>query len=133
VADSKHLEFLQAAITRMAGNSSLVKGWSITLTTAIVGLAVKEGGRDFVLIGLLPVLVFALLDAFYLALEKGFRDRFKIAAATYVAGDSPDFDMSSGFTTAALFKAICRPAVFLVHGLLVIVLVATYLLLCRAA
>jgi hypothetical protein len=132
MADSKHLDYLQAVVTRLAGNSFLLKGWSITLTTAIIGLAVKEGGPAFALLGLVPVVVFGLLDAYYLALEKGFRDRFKIAAATYVAGDPPDFDMSSGFTAGALFAAILRPAVFLLHGVLAAVLVAVFLLLCHA-
>ncbi len=28
----KHLEFIQAAINRMAGNSFLLKGWTVTLS-----------------------------------------------------------------------------------------------------
>lgn len=130
-ADTKHLEFLQAAIARMAGHSFLVKGWTVTLTTAIMGLAVRDGGRDLTLIGLLPVLVFALLDAYYLALERGFRERFKAAAEVYLAGGPPDFDMSSGFKAAALFDALRRPVVLLLHGLLVLVLIGTWLLLGR--
>ena len=34
----KHLEMIQAVITRMAKNSFLLKGWSITLTAAIFAL-----------------------------------------------------------------------------------------------
>src|SRR4051812_1017260 len=109
MADSKHLEFLQAAIARMAGNSFLLKGWSITLAAAILGLAVKEGGADFALIGLLTVLVFAVVDAYYLALERGFRARFKTVAKTYVEGRVPDFEMSPNFTVGALFQALGRP------------------------
>ena len=30
----KHLEFIQAAITRQAGNQSLIRGWALTLATA---------------------------------------------------------------------------------------------------
>ncbi len=36
---TKHLEMLQAAITRIAGYSFVAKGWSVTLATAILGLA----------------------------------------------------------------------------------------------
>jgi len=131
--DSKHLEFLQAAITRMAGNSFLVKGWTVTLTTAIIGLAVKDGGRAIAALGLLPVAMFALLDAFYLALERGFRNRFRIAARTYVNGDPPDFDMSTGFTAAALLAALLRPPVLWLHGLLALVLIGTWLMLGSSA
>ncbi|MEA3066318.1 MAG: hypothetical protein QOJ27_2779 [Sphingomonadales bacterium] len=132
MADSKHLDFLQAVITRLAGNSFLVKGWSITLTTAIVGLAVKDGGGAFALVGLPAVAVFAMLDAYYLALERCFRHRFETAAATYAENRPADFNMASGFAAADFFKALVRPAVLLPHVMLAAVLVATWLLLCRA-
>lgn len=131
MADTKHLDFLQAVITRLAGNSFLVKGWSITLTTAIVGIAVKDGGAAFALVGLVPVTVFAMLDAYYLALERCFRNRFKTAAEAYVANRPADFDMSPGFTTADFLRALVRPAILLPYGMLAAVLVAVGLLLCR--
>ncbi len=34
----KHLEFVQAVIARQAANSFLLKGWSVTLATALVAL-----------------------------------------------------------------------------------------------
>jgi len=30
----KHVEFIQAAIARMAGNSFVIKGWSLTIAAA---------------------------------------------------------------------------------------------------
>lgn len=133
VADTKHLEFLQAVITRLAGNSFLIKGWSVTLTTAIVGLAAKDGGPEFALVGLVPVAIFGLLDAYYLALERSFRKLFEKAAENYVAGKTPDFLMSSDFKWLDYLAALKGPAVWLFHGLLAAVLLAAYLLLCRAA
>ena len=38
----KHLEFVQAAVNRMAGNLFLLKGWSITLIAALFALAAKD-------------------------------------------------------------------------------------------
>ncbi|MEN9503463.1 MAG: hypothetical protein RI964_2748 [Pseudomonadota bacterium] len=35
----KHLEMLQQVITRMASNSFLIKGWSITLISALLAFA----------------------------------------------------------------------------------------------
>jgi hypothetical protein len=133
MADTKHLEFLQAAIARMAANSFFVKGWTVTLVTALVGVAVKESARDVALIGLIPVLFFAFLDAYYLALERGFRRRFEIATKSYVAGDPPNFEMSPDFTAGALFKVLGRPVILLTYSLLGIVLIATSLILGRAA
>jgi hypothetical protein len=35
----KHLEFIQAAISRMAANSSLFKGWAVTIAAALSAFA----------------------------------------------------------------------------------------------
>lgn len=41
----KHLEFLQGAINRMAGNLFLLKGWTITLIAALFALSSDRGQR----------------------------------------------------------------------------------------
>lgn len=38
----KHLELIQNIITRMANNSFLLKGWSITIIVALIGIN-KDG------------------------------------------------------------------------------------------
>ncbi len=43
-AIAKHLEFVQAVINRLAGNSFLLKGWSITLVSGLLGYD-RPGGR----------------------------------------------------------------------------------------
>lgn len=70
----KHLEMIQAVISRMAGNSFLLKGWSVTLAAAVIALAAnKESHALLTLIALLPVLMFWLLDGYYLHQERLFR------------------------------------------------------------
>lgn len=69
----KHLEFVQAVIGRMAGNSFLLKGWSVTISAALFALAAKDSNRAFALVALLPTLVFWGLDAYYLRQERLFR------------------------------------------------------------
>lgn len=130
MADSKHIELIQAAISRVAGNSFLIKGWSITLTTAILGFALKDGGPSFALLGLAPVTIFWALDAYYLALEKGFRDLHSKAVNDYQAGKPPSFDMSpaaSGRSAVVIGRAF-RPAVVLTHFTLVALLAGYWLL-----
>jgi hypothetical protein len=69
----KHLEMLQAVITRMAHNSFLLKGWSVTLVAAILALAAKNTDRRLILVALPPVIIFWALDAFFLHQERLFR------------------------------------------------------------
>ena len=75
--ERKHLEFVQAAITRMANNSFLLKGWTVTLTAAVIGLVAKETKPELVLIAFVPALAFWGLDAYYLTLERRFRKLYE--------------------------------------------------------
>lgn len=69
----KHLELIQAVINRMASNSFLLKGWTITLVAALFALAGKDAEVRFAGIALLPTVAFWLLDAFFLHQERCFR------------------------------------------------------------
>jgi hypothetical protein len=42
----------------MAGNSFLLKGWSVTLAAALVALAAKDADLRFAVIALFPALMF---------------------------------------------------------------------------
>ncbi len=69
----KHLEFIQLVITRMNVNSFLVKGWTITIISALFALAAVNSDRGFVILGLFPAIVFWFLDAYYLRQERLYR------------------------------------------------------------
>ena len=69
----KHLEFVQAAVNRMAGNLFLLKGWSITLIAALFALAAKDANKSYVLIAYFPLLIFWCLDGYFLSQERRFR------------------------------------------------------------
>jgi len=69
----KHLEFLQAAINRMAGNLFLLKGWTVTLIAALFALAAKDTNTVYAAIAYFPLLVFWTLDGYFLAQERCFR------------------------------------------------------------
>jgi hypothetical protein len=71
--NEKHLEFIQNAITRMNHNSFLIKGWSVTLISALFALAAKDANPAFAILAYFPCLVFWGLDGFFLHQEKLFR------------------------------------------------------------
>ena len=72
-AKLKHLEFVQQTITRMAANSFFLKGWSITLISALAVLAQKDTNTNFWVIALVPATTFWGLDGYFLRQEKLFR------------------------------------------------------------
>ena len=75
-AVQKHLEIYQGAITRMAENSRSCKVWCVTLVSAILVLVARTGEADHALIALAPTILFYVLDAYYLSLERGFRSSY---------------------------------------------------------
>ena len=71
-AKFKHLEFIQAAIARMANNSFLFKGWAITIATALGGFAAVDTHPALLTIAIVTTSLFWGLDGYYLWLERGF-------------------------------------------------------------
>jgi len=69
-----HLSILQAVIGRMASNSTSCKTWCVTLVSAVVVVIAGQREPRYVWIALIPVVLFLLLDAYYLGLERAFRD-----------------------------------------------------------
>src|SRR5215467_1892155 len=72
----KHLDFLQAVITRMNSNSFLVKGWAVTLVSGLSALAAKDSNIDFALISYIVIPGFWVLDGFFIATERRYRDLY---------------------------------------------------------
>ncbi len=111
--DTKPLEFMQAIIARLAGNSFQMKTWNVALATAAIGfIAAKDGKPVAAMYALAPAIVFWILDAYYLALECRYRDLYQTA----IKSVTPSYDLAIApvgplFVVSKLF----RPSVFLVH------------------
>lgn len=71
-----HLGIVQDVIQRMAENSRSCKVWNITLVSAILVFVARVEKPDYVLIALVPTILFLILDAYYLALERAFRESY---------------------------------------------------------
>jgi hypothetical protein len=76
----KHLEFIQAVISRLANNSFLIKGWALTISGALFGFAASHLSWSIATVGLLPIIVFWCLDAYFLTQERLFRSLYNAVA-----------------------------------------------------
>jgi hypothetical protein len=72
-AQIKHLEFIQAVISRLANDSFLMKGWALTVAGLIFGFAADQGSWRIAAAALLPMVAFWGLDAYFLRQERLFR------------------------------------------------------------
>ena len=87
----KHLEMIENIIERMAKNCFQLKAWTMTLVVLIGGLAANDTERKFILIAFIPIIVFWLLDTYYLRLERQYRILYK--TVTEKRDDEIDFSM----------------------------------------
>lgn len=69
----KHLEFIQAVISRMAGNLFFLKGWAITLLAALFALSTRNTNSDYMVIAYFLLIIFWILDGYFLSQERLFR------------------------------------------------------------
>lgn len=74
----KHLDYVQSAISRMADASFKIKGLAITVVSAFVGIYVKTKDIHFLLVIILPLILFWILDSYYLQQERKFRALYDI-------------------------------------------------------
>lgn len=72
---SEHLTMIQAIVTRMAGNSTQMKTWTVSLVTAIFAFSGLSNDPHWLVAvgGCIPVIAFWFMDARYLHLEKCYR------------------------------------------------------------
>ena len=73
----KEIDLIQACITRMAYNSFLIKGWTISIVAVVLALADKTNNSIFLsTVLLIPLLSFWYLDAFFLRTEQMYRKMY---------------------------------------------------------
>lgn len=134
----KHLEMIQAVVTRLAQNSFAYKAWAVALVSAILALAVKNEAYPFVLVALLPALVFWGLDAFYLRQERLFRRLYDVVRGAYPDAPSPaPFSMQTKpykdlDPKIASWLAVCisPTEVWLYGPIIVVILISAVTLVC---
>lgn len=68
------LNIVQDIIKRMADNSFKIKGWAVTLVSAIIFLS--DGNIYQYSIAILPVVCFWYLDAYFLNQERSYRNLY---------------------------------------------------------
>lgn len=89
----KHLEFIQGIISRMNVNSFLLRGWAVTLISALFAFATKETNINYILITYISTPLFWILDGYYLSQERKFRDLYETVRNT--ENSKIDFSMKT--------------------------------------
>ncbi len=117
----KHLDFIQQVITRSNGNSFQLKGWTVTIVAALSALSAGDAKPQFAWIAGGAVVIFWLLDAYYLRLERLYRglyDHLRVMTDAQIDDLKLPYCMqpqSFGVHPEHLLKTAFRPTVLIFH------------------
>lgn len=125
----KHLEMIQAVITRLGNDSFLIKGWAVTVNSVFLGFAVSSKEPRLAVVAILPAVLFWGLDTYYLRSERLFRvfyERVRLGAEEVepfgMNATAPDFVSTLGGADAEnadYWKTTRRPTLAVLYGGLV--------------
>lgn len=89
----KHLDYIHNSINRMSTNSFLIKGWAITIISALFIFADDQMNERILAIAILAMVIFWYLNGYFLQQERKFRalyDKVRILSENKI-----DFSMST--------------------------------------
>ena len=89
----KHLEMIQSVVNRLSRNSFLLKGWSVTLFSALFALSFHNCNINLVYFACIPTTILWGLDAFFLWQEQLFRKLYDLVRV--LPDDKIDFSMDT--------------------------------------
>ena len=128
----EYLQMLQEPICRMSTISAIFKGFAATIVAGISVISYSTTNIWVLGLSFLPVFAFAILDIYYLTLERKFRFLFD-----QVRLDKHDIDFSMKLTSdpleiisarARTWDCIKSPSIYLFYPLMLLVLAAVLIL-----
>lgn len=129
-----YLQMLQSVVNRMTANSTGCKAWSVTIVTGVIAIVASKDNPRFIWVALVPTLLFAFLDSYYLALERCFRKNYNIFVEKLHEGEARSRDLfiisahpSTNELLACVIEAVKSLSIWPFYGLM-----ATLLIVVRA-
>lgn len=126
----QHLSFIQGVITRMNSNSFSMKGWMVAIVSALAAVYASDAanpcGYIYFAIAIPVVLIFCGLDAYYLKMEKQYRDLYNEVLAN---PETTDFNMNASGFKRTLWQAFCSPSVWILYMFVIVLLVVAIIIL----
>lgn len=131
----KHREMIQAVVTRLAGNSFLVKGWALTVTGAFLGFAVNKSDSGLAATALIPITFFGALDMYYLRTERLFRALYERVRTDFkdpffMAATDKEFLKETPSDSESWWRAFRGRTVLGFYGPLILAILVVVMILC---
>jgi cytochrome c biogenesis protein CcdA len=114
MANQSQLEMIQGVINRLASNSSTYKGWLVTITAALLGVAINNSKPWLAWLAVYAICILALLDSYYLTLERSYRELYRTAAEH--AGQDQWSMSARAVNLGKVLAATASPSIWIFYG-----------------
>jgi hypothetical protein len=121
----KHLEMIQAIINRMASNSFVFKGWSVTILAGLSAFAAKDASKKFLVVAFFATMLFWMVDAYYLSLEREYRKLYEKVAKKEPKQIDFSMKLPPYSKVRAWFSSLTAPIMTGFYGLAGILIIGT--------
>ena len=130
----EYLQMLQEPICRMSTISAIFKGFAATIVAGISAISYSTTNLWILGLSFLPVLAFAIMEVYYLKLERKFRFLFDHVRQ---GNDAVDFSMKLTSDPVEILSAKARtwdciksPSILLFYPMMLVVLAIVFMLKC---
>lgn len=122
-----YLQMIQEPICRMSTISAILKGFTVTIVGGISLVSFSKINWIILLLSFLPVISFAILDIYYLTLERKYRFLYE-----QVRNNKHDVDFSMNLTKesaeiveakAGIWDCIKSPSIYLFYPMMIVILI----------
>ena len=114
---------IQEPIGRMSTSSAIFKGFAATIVGGVAALSYCEVNTLILGLSFAPVLVFALLDIYYLKLEKKYRYLYEqVRTDVQVADFSMKLTKDNKVAQARVWDCIKSPSIWLFYPVMIAIL-----------
>lgn len=127
-----YLQMIQEPIGRMSTASAIFKGFAATIVAGIAALSYSEVNTWVLVLSFIPTLLFALLDVYYLMLEKKYRYLYEqIRIGEHEVDFSMNLTKDNKTAKARIWDCIKSPSVWLFYPAMIVILSTVIYFRCK--
>lgn len=130
----EYLQLIQEPICRMSTISAIFKGFAATIVAGIATLSYCE--IDILILGLsfIPIILFAVLDIYYLKLERKFRYLYnQVRTDDHIIDFSMQLTSDNRAAKSRICDCIKSPSIWLFYPVLIAILFVVFILKLKGA
>ena len=123
----EYLQMIQEPISRMSTASAIFKGFAATIVSGIASLTYCEVESIILALSFAPVLLFAMLDIYYLKLEKKYRFLFnQVRRDEHPVDFSMELTEDNKIAKSRVWDCIKSPSIWLFYPAMIAILIVVY-------